>query len=153
MEHCVVASNSTDVDESLLKGVVGIGVSFLLFSYWFTWTVCSYVLSTKNGIIRHLPLVHEPLLLWIQSRAMAGLRPSRYSPFRGQDLIQQRDCSSRWIYLLLQTKIWNLPCVIICENNKYGMGTSAACSSSNTECFTRGDRTPGPQVTDFSSFT
>ncbi|KAI9452164.1 pyruvate dehydrogenase e1 component alpha subunit [Russula earlei] len=43
-------------------------------------------------------------------------------------------------------KLWNLPCVFICENNKYGMGTSAERSSSNTEYFTRGDKIPGIQA-------
>ncbi|KAL4244800.1 Pyruvate dehydrogenase E1 component subunit alpha [Abortiporus biennis] len=43
-------------------------------------------------------------------------------------------------------KLWNLPVVFVCENNKYGMGTSAERSSSNTEYFTRGDKIPGIQA-------
>jgi len=43
-------------------------------------------------------------------------------------------------------KLWNLPAVFVCENNKYGMGTPAERSSSNTEYFTRGDKIPGLQV-------
>ncbi|KAF8897305.1 dehydrogenase E1 component-domain-containing protein [Infundibulicybe gibba] len=43
-------------------------------------------------------------------------------------------------------KLWNLPAIFICENNKYGMGTPAERSSSNTEYFTRGDKIPGLQV-------
>jgi pyruvate dehydrogenase E1 component alpha subunit len=34
----------------------------------------------------------------------------------------------------------------VCENNQYGMGTSAERSSSNTAYFTRGDTIPGIQV-------
>lgn len=47
---------------------------------------------------------------------------------------------------LHQAKLWDLPCVFVCENNKYGMGTSAERSSSNTEYFTRGDKIPGIQA-------
>lgn len=36
--------------------------------------------------------------------------------------------------------------MFVCENNKYGMGTSAERSSSNTEYFTRGDKIPGIQA-------
>jgi pyruvate dehydrogenase E1 component alpha subunit len=48
--------------------------------------------------------------------------------------------------LLPQAKLWNLPCVFVCENNKYGMGTPAARSSMNTEYYKRGDVIAGIQV-------
>lgn len=40
-------------------------------------------------------------------------------------------------------KLWSLPALFICENNKYGMGTSVARSSMNTDFYTRGDAIPG----------
>ena len=40
-------------------------------------------------------------------------------------------------------KLWNLPALFICENNKYGMGTSVARSSSNVDFYKRGDVIPG----------
>jgi len=43
-------------------------------------------------------------------------------------------------------KLWDLPCMFVCENNRYGMGTSAKHSSSNTEYFTCGDKIPSIQA-------
>ncbi|KAK5137935.1 alpha subunit of pyruvate dehydrogenase [Meristemomyces frigidus] len=43
-------------------------------------------------------------------------------------------------------KLWNIPVIFGCENNKYGMGTAANRSSAQTDYYKRGQYIPGLKI-------
>ncbi len=49
--------------------------------------------------------------------------------------------------------LWKLPCIFLCENNKYAMGTSVERASQNIEFYKRGDLIPGIRANGMSIFT
>lgn len=49
--------------------------------------------------------------------------------------------------------LWKLPCIFLCENNQYAMGTSVQRAAHNPEFFKRGDLIPGIRANGMNVFT
>lgn len=49
--------------------------------------------------------------------------------------------------------IWDLPCIFLCENNKYAMGTSVERAAHNKKFYTRGDGIPGIRANGMNVFS